>query len=75
MISPKISPILYWDGVGIRRAGLKALEIREEFEVDEIAEIVAGERFVVVDVAVTVLRAGSFGSGPGLPTVGLLENR
>ena len=44
---------------GVRPAGLllEAVEIGEELEVDEVAQVIAGLRFVVVDLAVLALRA------------------
>ncbi|RFC34709.1 MAG: hypothetical protein DID90_2727554689 [Candidatus Nitrotoga sp. LAW] len=56
---------------GIRPAGLllKAVQVGEELAVDEIAQVVAGQRFVVVKLAV-----GSFGRGPAFPAVGRVED-
>jgi hypothetical protein len=45
------------------------VEIGKELGVDEVAEIVAGLRFVVVDLAVFV-----FGRGPFFPAVGFVED-
>jgi hypothetical protein len=44
------------------------VEIGKEFEIHEIAEIVAGEGGVVVDLAVFAL-----GRGPGFPAEGFFE--
>ncbi|HZV88589.1 MAG TPA: hypothetical protein VFF95_13650 [Candidatus Binatus sp.] len=61
-----------FDGVGFR-AVLEPAEERKELIVDEVAEVVARESFVVVNLAVAVRAAGSFGSGPSFPAIGLLE--
>jgi hypothetical protein len=45
------------------------VQIREELLVDEVAQVVAGERLVVVELAVLALRRG-----PAFPTVGGVEN-
>jgi len=44
------------------------VEVGKELEVDEIAEVVAGEGRVVVELAVFAL-----GGSPGFPPVGLVE--
>jgi hypothetical protein len=62
-----------FDSVGAGGTLLKAGEVGEELEVDEVAEVVAGESFVVVDLAVAIRAAGSFGSGPSFPAIGLVE--
>ncbi len=64
---------LIFDRVGARGALLEAGEVGKELEVDEVAEIVTGESFVVVDLAVAVGAAGSLGRGPGFPAIGLVE--
>ena len=43
--------------------------VGEELEVDEVAEVVAGEGGVVVELAV-----GGLGGGPGGPAVGRVED-
>jgi hypothetical protein len=56
---------------GVRSGGLlrEAVQVGEEFPIDEVAEVVAGRRPVVVDLAVPAL-----GRGPFLPAVGLVED-
>ena len=69
MISPKISPILYSMVFGPGGLLLEAVQVGEEFPVDEVAEVVAGLGPVVVDLAVLAL-----GRGPFFPAVGLVED-
>jgi hypothetical protein len=57
-----------FNGIGTGGALLESVEVWEELGVDEIAEVVSGERFVVVELPGFV-----FGRGPGFPAVGLLE--
>jgi hypothetical protein len=56
---------------GVRPAGLllEAVEVGEELVVDEVAQVVAGQGLVVVDVAVSILRGS-----PAFPAVGLVED-
>ena len=56
---------------GVRPAGLllEAVQVGEELLVDEVAEVVAGQRLVVVELAVLAL-----GRGPAFPAVGLVED-
>ena len=56
---------------GVRPAGLllEAVQVGEELPVDEVAQVVAGQRLVVVELAVLALRRG-----PALPAVGLVED-
>ena len=56
---------------GVRPAGLllEAVQVGEELLVDEVAEVVAGQGLVVVDLAVLALRRG-----PAFPAVGLVED-
>jgi len=61
---------LVFDGVRAGGALLEAVEVGKELEVDEIAEVVAGEGGVVVELAGAVP-----GRGPGLPAVGFVEDR
>ena len=58
-----------FDGVGAGGALLKARQVGEELAVDEVAQVIARERLVVVEVAV-----GGFGRGPSLPAVGWVED-
>ena len=60
---------LVFDRVGA--AGLlgEAMQIREELEVDEIAQVVAGQGPVVIELAVLALRRR-----PVLPAVGFVED-
>ena len=60
---------LVFDGVGAGGALAEALEVGEEPEVGEVAQVVAGEGGVVVQRAV-----GVFGGGPGGPAVGGIED-
>jgi hypothetical protein len=55
---------------GVRTAGLllEALQVGKEFLVDEVAQVVAGYRGVVVELAVLAL-----GRGPAFPSVGFIE--
>ena len=55
----------------VRPAGLllEAVQVGEELLVDEVAQVVAGQGLVVVELAVLAL-----GRGPGLPAVGLVED-
>ena len=56
---------------GVRPGGLllEAVKVGEELLIDEVAKVVAGQGFVVVDLAVL-----AFGRGPLFPAVGLVEN-
>ncbi len=56
---------------GVRAAGLllEAVQVGKELAVDEVAQVVAGQRLVVVELAVLAL-----GRGPALPAVGLVED-
>jgi hypothetical protein len=58
-----------FDRVGAAGLLLEAVEVGKQLLVDEIAAVVAGEGLVVVDLAGLVL-----GSGPGFPTIGLVED-
>jgi hypothetical protein len=58
-----------FDGVGAGSAFFELLEVREELLVDEVAEVVAGEGVVVVELAGLVLRRG-----PGFPALRLFED-
>ena len=58
-----------FDGVGAGGYQLEGLEVGEEFEVDEVAEVIAGFGAVVVDLAVVTLRGG-----PLLPAVGRVKD-
>ena len=62
-------PNLVLDGVRAARLLLEAVQVGEELRVDEVAEVVAGQGLVVVELAVLVL-----GCGPALPSVGLVED-
>ena len=56
---------------GVRSAGLllEAVQVREELAIDEVAQVVAGLGFVVIDLAVR-----TFGRGPLLPAIGFVED-
>jgi hypothetical protein len=56
------------DGVGTGGALLEAVEVGEELGVDEIAEVVASDGFVVVELSGLV-----FGRRPGFPAIGFFE--
>ena len=62
-------PDLVFDGV--RAGGLlrEAVQVGKELLIDEVAEIVAGHRLVVVELAVLAL-----GRGPAFPAVGFVED-
>ena len=60
---------LVFDGVRAGGLGLEAVQVGEELPVDELDEVVAGLRGVVIDLAVLGL-----GGGPRLPAVGGVEN-
>ena len=66
---PEDFPDFVFDGV--RPAGLllEAVQVGEELEVDELAEVVAGHRGVVIQLAVLAL-----GSGPAFPAIRLVED-
>ena len=56
---------------GVRPAGLllEAVQVGEQLLVDEVAQVVAGQRLVVVELAVLAL-----GRGPAFPAIRLLED-
>jgi len=56
-----------FDGVGAAGLLLEAVEIGKELDVDEVAKVIAGLRFVVIDLGVLV-----FGRGPFFPAVRLV---
>ena len=58
-----------FDGVGAGGLGLETLQMRKEFVVYERDQVVAGLRFVVIDLAVF-----TFGRGPTFPAVLLSKN-
>jgi len=62
-------PDLVFDGVRPARLLLEAVQVRKEFPIHEIAEVVAGQGFVVVEFAVLVL-----GHGPAFPPIRLVED-
>jgi hypothetical protein len=66
LISPKISPILYSMVFGPAAFCLKAVQIGKQLAVHEVAQVVAGQCLVVVELAVRIL-----GRGPAFPAVGL----
>ena len=45
------------------------MQVGEQLAVDEIAEVIAGQRGIVVELAILAL-----GRGPGFPTIRLVEN-
>jgi len=57
-----------FDGVGAGSALLEGVQVGEEVGVGEVAEVVSGYCFVVIDLA-----CSAFGGGPGAPAVGLVE--
>ncbi len=66
---PEDFPDLVFDGVRSARLLLEAMEVGEEFLVDEVTEVVADERLVVVDQP-----EWSPGRCPNLPSVGFIED-
>ena len=56
---------------GVRPGGplLEAVQVGKELAVDEVAQVVAGQRTVVVELAV-----GALGGGPAFPAVGFFED-
>ena len=59
---------LIFDGVRAGSLLLEGVEIWEELLIDEVAEVVAGQGRVVVELAVLAL-----GRCPGFPAVGFIE--
>lgn len=57
------------NGVRPGRFTFEALEVGEKLLIDKVAEVVAGQGAVVVELAVIAL-----GSGPGFPAAGFVEN-
>jgi hypothetical protein len=57
---------------GVRSAGLlsEAAQVREELVIDEIPQVVAGKRFILVDLAVL-----AFGCRPASPAILLFEKK
>ena len=66
---PEDLPDLVFDGV--RPAGLllEAVQVGKELLIDEVAQVVAGQGLVVVELAVLALWRG-----PGFPAVGFVED-
>ena len=62
-------PDLVFDSVWPAGLLFKTVQIGKELAVHEVAKVIAGFRFVVVNLAILVL-----GRGPFLPAVGLIEN-
>ena len=60
---------LVFDGVWPGRPLLETVQVGKELAVDKIAEIVAGQCLVVVELAVLVLWRG-----PRFPAIGFVEN-
>lgn len=60
---------LVFDGVRASGLLLETVQVGEELAVDELDQVVARLRFVVVDFAIP-----SLGRGPRFPTVGLIKN-
>lgn len=58
-----------FDGVGAGGALPKAVQVGKECAVDKVHQVVAGERPVVVDLAVLV-----FGRGPAFPAICRVQN-
>ena len=58
-----------FEGVRASRLLLEAVQVGKELRVHEVAEVVAGHSFVVVELAVLAL-----GRSPAFPLVGLVEN-
>ncbi len=62
-------PDLVLDGVRPGGLALEAVEVREELAIDEVQEVVAGLRRIVVNRPVPALRRG-----PPIPSIRLLED-
>ena len=62
-------PNLVFDGVRAARLLFEAVQVGKELPVHEVAEVVAGQGFVVVEFAVLAL-----GRGPAFPSIGLVED-
>lgn len=60
---------LVFDSIRAAGALAKTVEVGKELLVDEIAEIIACHRLVVIELIILVL-----GCGPAFPSVGLVEN-
>ena len=60
---------LVFDGIGTAGPLLESGEIGEQFDVDEVTQVIAGQCYVVVDLS----RRG-FGCGPSFPPIGCLKN-
>ena len=59
---------LVFDGVRPARLLFEAVQVGEELQIDEIAEVVAGLGLVVIELAIL-----SFGRGSFLPAIGLVR--
>ena len=66
---PENLPDLIFDRVGPRGFQFESMQVRKEFLIDEIPQIVAGHRGVVVELTVLPLRRG-----PRLPAIRLVED-
>jgi len=66
---PEYLPDLVFDGVRPAGLFLELVEVREELLIDEIEEVVAGEGFVVVELAVLAL-----GCSPDFPAIWHIED-
>ena len=60
---------LVFERVGTAGFFLEAVQVGKQRQVDEVGKVGAGQRGVVVELAVLV-----FGRGPGLPAVGRVEH-
>jgi len=66
---PKDLPDFVFDGVRPARPLRETVQIRKRLLIDEVAEVVAGEGGIVIEIAVLAL-----GRGPTLPAGGLVED-
>ena len=62
-------PNLVFDGVRAARLLLELVQVGKQLPVHEVAEVVPGQSFVVVEFAVLAL-----GCSPAFPSVGRIEN-
>ena len=62
-------PDFVFDGVRVATLLRELAQVGKEFVIDEVEEVVAGQGFVVVELAI-----GIFGCGPALPSVRLVED-
>jgi len=69
LISPKNLADFVFDGVWPAGLLFEAVQVGEELPTDEVAQVIAGQGLVVVQLAVLAL-----GRGPGFPAVQFVED-